>query len=145
MTERDVSFTLKKNPFSFIDTFNFLSFVGIVDCVKKTVARDGPKGLYRGMAAPLVGVTPIFAVCFWGFEVGKQLARKIEGKKAEEHLSVGGILLAGGFSAIPATAVMVPAERVKVLLQVSFFPLFSSFYLFFLLLFFDFFSFILAF
>ena len=94
-------------------------YTGIVDCVKKTVARDGPKGLYRGMAAPLVGVTPIFAVCFWGFEVGKQLARKIEGKKAEEHLSVGGILLAGGFSAIPATAVMVPAERVKVLLQVQ--------------------------
>ena len=70
------------------------------------------------MAAPLVGVTPIFAVCFWGFEVGKQLARSIEGKRPDEHLSVGGILFAGGFSAIPATAVMVPAERVKVLLQV---------------------------
>ena len=77
------------------------------------------KGLYRGMAAPLVGVTPIFAVCFWGFEVGKQLARKIEGKGPGEALSTGGILFAGGFSALPATAIMVPAERVKVLLQVG--------------------------
>tara|TARA_R110002050_G_scaffold127626_1_gene248598 strand:- start:801 stop:1025 length:225 start_codon:yes stop_codon:yes gene_type:complete len=71
------------------------------------------------MLAPLVGVTPIFAVCFWGFEVGKQLARKFEGKTANESLTIPGILFAGGFSALPATAVMVPAERIKVLLQVN--------------------------
>uniref|UniRef100_A0A7S4P8F1 Mitochondrial carnitine/acylcarnitine carrier protein n=1 Tax=Paramoeba aestuarina TaxID=180227 RepID=A0A7S4P8F1_9EUKA len=94
-------------------------YKGVVDCASKTIAKDGVKGLYRGMAAPLVGVTPIFAVCFWGFEVGKQIARKMEGKGANEALSTSGILFAGGFSALPATAVMVPAERIKVLLQVQ--------------------------
>jgi hypothetical protein len=26
------------------------------------------------MSAPLVGVTPIFAICFWGNDVGQALA-----------------------------------------------------------------------
>mmetsp|Transcript_18608 Transcript_18608/g.52398 ORF Transcript_18608/g.52398 Transcript_18608/m.52398 type:complete len:290 (-) Transcript_18608:34-903(-) len=91
-------------------------YKGVADCAKQTVAKDGVRGLYRGMFAPLVGVTPIFAVCFWGFETGKQIARYFEGS---EKLSTAGILFAGGFSALPATAIMVPAERVKVLLQVQ--------------------------
>ena len=33
-------------------------------------------GLYKGMAAPIVGVTPIFAICFWGFNFGKKLQMK---------------------------------------------------------------------
>ena len=32
------------------------------------------RGLYRGMSAPLVGVTPIFATCFWGYDMGKLIA-----------------------------------------------------------------------
>lgn len=33
-------------------------------------------GLYKGMAAPVAGVTPMFAVCFLGFGVGKKLQQK---------------------------------------------------------------------
>jgi solute carrier family 25 carnitine/acylcarnitine transporter 20/29 len=33
--------------------------------VKKTLARDGPTGLYRGVVPPQLGVTPIFALSFW--------------------------------------------------------------------------------
>lgn len=33
-------------------------------------------GLYKGMAAPVVGVTPMFAVCFLGFGIGKKLQQK---------------------------------------------------------------------
>lgn len=35
--------------------------------------KKGFKGLYKGMAAPLVGVTPMYAICFLGFGVGKSL------------------------------------------------------------------------
>jgi hypothetical protein len=28
------------------------------------------RGFYRGVSAPLVGVSPIFAVCFWGYDMG---------------------------------------------------------------------------
>jgi solute carrier family 25 carnitine/acylcarnitine transporter 20/29 len=43
------------------------------DCVKKTAAKEGWRGFYKGMAAPLVGVSPMFAVCFWGYGIGKKL------------------------------------------------------------------------
>ena len=36
----------------------------------------GVKGLYKGMAAPIIGVTPMFAVCFFGFGLGKKLQQK---------------------------------------------------------------------
>ena len=37
-----------------------------VQCVKQTIAKDGLTGLYRGVLPPLLGVTPMFAVSFWG-------------------------------------------------------------------------------
>ncbi len=37
---------------------------------------QGPRGFYKGMSAPLVGVTPIFAMSFFGFNVGKKLQQK---------------------------------------------------------------------
>ena len=38
-------------------------------------ARSQFRGLYKGMSAPLAGVTPIFAVCFWGYDMGQKLQR----------------------------------------------------------------------
>lgn len=63
------------------------------------------------MAAPLVGITPIFAVYFLGFDVGKSIARSVEGKKPDENLSIPGIAFAGGFSAIPGTVSVVCCGR----------------------------------
>ena len=40
-------------------------YTGALDVAKKSLARDGFKGLYRGVSAPLIGVTPMFAVSFW--------------------------------------------------------------------------------
>ena len=40
-------------------------YTGALDVAKKSLARDGFRGLYRGVTAPLIGVTPMFAVSFW--------------------------------------------------------------------------------
>lgn len=32
---------------------------GAMDVVRQTIAREGAKGLYRGVSAPLTGVTPM--------------------------------------------------------------------------------------
>lgn len=83
-----------------------LLYRGTFDCFKKTLAKEvsmravvisgiinymkflllslmflhhllkGVKGLYKGMAAPIIGVTPMFAVCFFGFGLGKKLQQK---------------------------------------------------------------------
>ena len=62
-------------------------------------------------------MTPIFAICFWAFELGKDLVRG--GFKVPEgtDLSLLQVGLAGAFSAVPTTAIMAPGERIKVLLQ----------------------------
>lgn len=46
---------------------------GTFDCAKKTLARDGILGFYKGMGAPVMGVAPIFAICFYGYNWGKRI------------------------------------------------------------------------
>merc|ERR1712088_953446 len=89
-------------------------YAGAIDCVKKTLANEGPKGLYKGMAAPLVGVAPIFALSFWGNDFGKTLIRRFTGS---QELGLAGLALAGGFSGIGTTIIMAPGERIKCILQ----------------------------
>lgn len=94
-------------------------YKGMVDCFTKTVKNEGVGGLYKGMLAPFLGITPIFAVYFLGFDVGKDLARSFEKKGPDEQISTAGIMFAGGFSALPGTALMVPGDRAKVMLQIQ--------------------------
>lgn len=88
-------------------------YKGIADCVKKT----GIRGLYRGIASPLVGVTPMFALSFWSYEVGQQLVYSFTPNRTSKELTMLEFAMAGGFSAIPTTVVTTPMERVKVVLQ----------------------------
>jgi len=93
------------------------TYTGIADAVKKTLAKDGPLGFYRGMASPLVGVTPMFAVSFWGYAMGKKLVYLCTPNRTSAQLSLTEFAAAGFFSAIPTTAVAAPMERIKVILQ----------------------------
>ena len=47
--------------------------------------------------------TPMFSTYFWGFDLGKNIARGFEGKKSNEVLTPLGTMFAGGFSAFPGT------------------------------------------
>lgn len=89
-----------------------------IKCVKETVAKDGLFGLYRGVLPPLLGVTPMFAVSFWGYDVGKKLVSSFTGKPVE-NFEIKHISTAGFLSAIPTTLVAAPFERVKVMMQIQ--------------------------
>ncbi|KAJ4411847.1 carnitine transporter [Didymella pomorum] len=92
---------------------------GAMDVLRKGIARDGMvRGLYAGVSAPLVGVTPMFAVSFWGYDLGKQLVTSLS-KVENGQFSVAQVSAAGFFSAIPQTLITAPFERVKVLLQIQ--------------------------
>ncbi|KAK7533158.1 mitochondrial carrier domain-containing protein [Phyllosticta citribraziliensis] len=94
-------------------------YTGAMDVVRRTIAREGlARGLYAGVSAPLVGVTPMFAVSFWGYDVGKQLVSSFSTVE-NNQFSVAQISSAGFFSAIPMTLITAPFERVKVLLQIQ--------------------------
>eukprot|EP00301_Raphidiophrys_heterophryoidea_P009173 c13513_g1_i1.p1 GENE.c13513_g1_i1~~c13513_g1_i1.p1 ORF type:complete len:315 (+),score=74.65 c13513_g1_i1:84-947(+) len=89
-------------------------YKGVVDCVQKTIKHEGFRGLYKGMATPLIGYTPMWALCFFGYDTGK----RIQGKKLQD-MNLAEIGLAGGISGFFTTLVMGPAERVKSLLQIQ--------------------------
>ena len=84
----------------------------------KTFHGEGVAGLFRGVSAPLSVVAPIFAVGFWAYDIGQRGIRQYYHYPVNHELSLGQLCLAGGFSAIPATVLMTPSERLKVLMQV---------------------------
>lgn len=94
-------------------------YKGAVDVVRKTLAKDGVLGMYRGMVPPLLGVTPIFAVSFWGYDLGQKIVRAWTPNRTSPNFTTGEYAVAGFISAIPQTFVAAPVERAKVLLQVQ--------------------------
>lgn len=68
------------------------------------------------MAAPLIGVTPMYAICFLGFGVGKSL-QKPAYPNGEYNLLQ--IFRAGLLSGVFTTVIMAPGERIKCLLQIQ--------------------------
>jgi solute carrier family 25 (adenine nucleotide translocator) protein 4/5/6/31 len=48
-------------------------FTGLVDCLKKCAAKDGPQGLYRGFGISVVGIIAYRASYFGLFDTGKVL------------------------------------------------------------------------
>ena len=94
-------------------------FTSTFDCISKTLAKDGIRGVYRGVSAPIIAIAPIYAVCFWGYDMGQRLSRAFYGQASDAKLTIGQISFAGAISAIPTTALMTPTERIKCLLQVQ--------------------------
>ena len=66
------------------------------------------------MAAPIVGVAPIFALSFAGFGFGKKIVQT----DPEKELTLPQLAIAGGISGVLTTSIMAPGERIKCLLQV---------------------------
>ena len=82
-----------------------------------TFLKNSIKGFYKGVIPPLLGVTPIFAVSFWGYDVGKKIVSQNE--QSSQSLTISQMATAGFISAIPTTLVTAPTERIKVVLQTS--------------------------
>ncbi|XP_066978340.1 mitochondrial carnitine/acylcarnitine carrier protein-like [Macrobrachium rosenbergii] len=88
-------------------------YTGTWDCLIKTIRAERFFGLYKGMSVPLMMTTPITAVCFTGFSLGKMLQQG----NSKEPLTSMQILYAGILAGLFASTLTAPAERVKILLQ----------------------------
>lgn len=95
---------------------------GTWDCLRKSVRQFGlRRGLYAGMAVPMLTVAPVYAAYFWAFDEGKRLFRQVAGQSLGEGepLPLSGNVFAGAFSAVLGTLVIIPGDLVKVQLQVE--------------------------
>uniref|UniRef100_A0A914HJC0 Mitochondrial carnitine/acylcarnitine carrier protein n=1 Tax=Globodera rostochiensis TaxID=31243 RepID=A0A914HJC0_GLORO len=92
-------------------------YSGAFDCFRKLIVREGFFALYKGISAPLVTVSPLFAVFFGTTALGKWLLQK---ELALGHkLDFFQYFAAGAFAGMFTTALMVPGERIKCILQVQ--------------------------
>ena len=56
------------------------------------------KGLYRGVSAPLLAVSPIYAISFWGYDIGQRMVKMMRKPGDDSQLSLMEISIAGGIS-----------------------------------------------
>jgi hypothetical protein len=97
-------------------------------CTERAPVRLGAlapaqfNGLYRGMAAPLGGVAPMYALCFLGYGIGKNLFCDNDAFEKGKWTQIG---LAGAFSSFFTTPILGPGASVDsvVLVLVACVPL----------------------
>eukprot|EP00898_Chlorokybus_atmophyticus_P008291 jgi/Chlat1/8463/Chrsp80S07861 len=89
-------------------------FAGAVDAVRQTVAAEGPRGLYKGMGAPLATVAVFNAVLF---TARGQVESVLRGGDPTKQLGVGQQALAGLGAGAAVAFVACPTELVKCRLQ----------------------------
>mmetsp|Transcript_4799 Transcript_4799/g.12589 ORF Transcript_4799/g.12589 Transcript_4799/m.12589 type:complete len:362 (-) Transcript_4799:915-2000(-) len=87
--------------------------------LRQTLVKEGIRGAYRGVSAPVVAISPVYALSFWGYELGQEAVRFATNKTEKEPCSLPELCFAGGLSAFPATMITAPSERIKCLLQIQ--------------------------
>ena len=87
----------------------------MLDCATSTIKKEGILGLYRGMAAPIVGIAPVFAISFAGYGFGQTLQKR----NGDNPLTVTQEFYAGCWAGVFTTPIMVPGERIKCVLQLQ--------------------------
>lgn len=89
-------------------------YKGAVDCFRQIISKEGVRGLYRGLAPNLVGVTPEKAIKLAVNEKLREYFEKDDGSIALIHEIIAGG--GAGFTQVIATN---PMEIVKIRLQVQ--------------------------
>lgn len=90
-------------------------FSGMLDCFRKTIAREGVRGLYKGAMSPVVGAMFHNGNVF--FSYGQSL--NIVARRGQDvgNLDISQYYCAGALAAVPITMVEVPVDLVKCKLQ----------------------------
>lgn len=84
-------------------------YSGAIDAVKQTIAAEGPKGLYKGMGAPLATVAAFNAVLFTVRGQMEALLRSHPGAP----LTVSQQVVAGAGAGVAVSFLACPTELIK--------------------------------
>ncbi|KAF9435056.1 Mitochondrial carrier protein ymc2 [Entomortierella beljakovae] len=94
-------------------------YTGTLDCVKKTLSKEGIKGFYKGTSTPLVGVGACVSVQFVTLEAVKRYYNTQNGPSANGFLSNSQLYIAGAASGITNSVISGPVEHIRTRLQVQ--------------------------
>lgn len=97
---------------------------GLVDCVRKTIAWEGPAGLYKGVSSPLAGAALLNAIQF--FSYGQAISLFTDPDNPKARLNPIDYFKAGLLTGIAVSLVESPVDLIKSQLQVQIFKEKSS-------------------
>jgi solute carrier family 25 (mitochondrial carnitine/acylcarnitine transporter), member 20/29 len=89
--------------------------------LRRIFVKEGVPGLYRGVQAPLLAVTPAFAVSLWSYDIA---SRAILEYSHFQHVDnqkqpITTAAMAGALSSIPQAGILGPTDRIKCMMQVD--------------------------
>lgn len=93
-------------------------YKGVFDCASQAIRKEGPLALYKGIVPPLTATTPMYALCFFGYNQGKKIFCDDDAFDPE-NLKLVQIGLAGACSAAFTTPIQAPQELLKCTLQTN--------------------------
>ncbi|WWD21617.1 hypothetical protein CI109_106103 [Kwoniella shandongensis] len=97
-----------------------LTFTGPLDCFKQTYSKEGWRGLYRGISAPIVGAACENAVLFLCYNKCKAAIVALRSDKSRgRELSMPETALAAAGAGATASFVLTPIELIKCRMQVQ--------------------------
>ncbi|KAI0070532.1 mitochondrial carrier [Panus rudis PR-1116 ss-1] len=91
-------------------------FSGPIDCLKQTWKKEGLRGLYRGLPAPIVGAMTENAVLFLSYNELQAVVRQATGT---QELSLGQLGIAAMGAGAITSFFLTPIELVKCKMQVQ--------------------------
>jgi len=83
-------------------------------CLRKMIAEEGWRSIFRGLPAPLIGAMGENSVIFWSYGIA---ARFISGENTKNDLSLSQVGIAGLFSGVAVGTYLTPVEYIKCRLQ----------------------------
>ncbi|KZV84232.1 putative mitochondrial amino acid transporter ARG-13 [Exidia glandulosa HHB12029] len=93
-------------------------FKGPLDCLRQTYVKEGVRGLYRGLPAPIVGAMAENASLFFAYNEAQTAIRRVTGI-TEGPLSLPQLAFAGAAAGSITSFFLTPIELVKCKMQVQ--------------------------
>ncbi|KAH8097027.1 mitochondrial carrier [Cristinia sonorae] len=94
-------------------------FSGPIDCLRQTWLKEGFRGLYRGLPAPIVGAMTENAALFLSYNELQNALRWVTGQPLPQELSLGQLGIAAAGAGAITSFFLTPIELVKCKMQVQ--------------------------
>lgn len=77
--------------------------------------------LYKGITPVLLGILPVAALSFLGYDIGLRAVKSFNGQEQDKSKELTPVeyMMAGCMAALPPALITIPGERIKILLQLD--------------------------